>query len=128
MKPFIQDGHTLVLRAVRAALGDGADSRSFAPGEAGVRMIVESIETTEWASATFVGQRHRLELRLEGGEEAVTSALDRLERGLPEVEVATGVYFLADAALARYELTLGADAPGEGTIAAIEVEALTIEA
>ena len=113
MKPFIQDGHILALRAVRATLG-----------EATVPMIVEAIETTDWASATFVGARHRLDIRLEGGEDTVAHAVERLVRDLPEADVATNHHFLADAAVTGFDLALG----GAATCAVVTIEALTIEA
>lgn len=44
-------------------------------------LIVESLHTTDWASATFVGAQHRLQLRLQGcppAVEAAAAALDHL--------------------------------------------------
>ena len=113
MKPFIQGGHTLALRAVRTVLGT----------DAGLRLIVETIETVDWASATFVGKRHRCELRVEGAQAAVSAAVERLARELPEVDVATSGYFLADAALDGFALAFD----GEDTVASLTVDALTIE-
>lgn len=122
MKAFIQDGHTLVLRAVRklvAVPGDlGTVERAGAP-----HIIIEAIETRDWASATFVGQQHRLMLRLEGNAGCVADAVERLSAGLAEVDVAAAGYFLADAALEGFNLTLD----GEVAVAEITVEALTIE-
>ncbi len=113
MKPFIQDGHTLALRAVRTLIGEGD----------ALRLIVESIETTDWASATFVGKRHGCDLRIEGGEAGVVAAIDRLRRDLPTIDVAACGYFLADAALEGFALTLD----GARTVASVTVGALTIE-
>jgi len=122
VKAFIQDGHTLVLRAVRklvAVPGDlGTVERAGAP-----HIIIEAIETRDWASATFVGQQHRLMLRLEGNAGCVADAVERLSAGLAEVDVAGAGYFLADAALEGFTLTLD----DEVAVAEITVEALTIE-
>jgi len=113
MKPFIQDGHILALRAMRAALGTTA-----------TRLVIEQIETTDWASATFVGKRHRCDVRIEGAEDAVACAVAQRARDLPEVDVATNAYFLADIAVCGFELVAG----GAEAVAEVTVEALTIEA
>jgi len=110
VKPFIQDGHTLALRAVRTLIGDKAS------------LVVEAITTTDWASATFVGKHHHCELRIEGLRGKVSTAIDRLTRSLSEVEVSASGYFLADCALVTFDVSL----EGEG-VATIVVEALTIE-
>lgn len=110
MKPFIQDGHILVLRAVRALIGSNP------------RLVVEAIATVDWASATFVGKRHQCELRIEGDAQEIADALDRLARELPEVDVAACGHFLADCLLNRVELSRNA----EETVAALTIEALTI--
>lgn len=111
MKPFIQDGHTLVLRAVRALIGTDT------------RLIVEAIATVDWASATFVGKRHRCELRIEGPGPNVARALDGLSARLREIDVAACGHFLADCVLDRVIMVPGADE----AVAEIVVEALTIE-
>lgn len=122
MKPFIQDGHTLVLRAVRKLVaipgGTNAVERADAP-----RLVIEAIETHDWASATFVGQRHMFALRLEGDARLVADAVERLKAGLAEVDVVGAGHFLADAELETCKLTRS----GEVTIAELTVEALTIE-
>ena len=110
MKPFIQDGHILVLRAVRALIGSNA------------RIVVEAIATVDWASATFVGKRHHCELRIEGDEQEITDALDLLARELSEVDVAASGHFLADCVLDGVEVSRSAEA----TVAALTIEALTI--
>lgn len=122
MKPFIQDGHTLALRAVRklVAASCAADTASGA-GEP--RLVIECIETIDWASVTFVGKRHMLDLRLEGAGEAVTRAVERLAADLPEVDVEGAGWFLADAGLDNFEVVLDHSV----AVARIRVAALTIE-
>lgn len=110
MKPFIQDGHILVLRAVRALIGTNT------------RLVVEAIATVDWASATFVGKRHCCEFRVEGPERDVADALDRLARDLPETDVAACGHFLADCVLDAAKISRGPD----GAVAEIVIEALTI--
>lgn len=122
MKPFIQDGHSLVLRAVRKLIAvPGAIDAS--ERDAPPRMVIEAIETRDWASATFVGQQHTLSLRLEGDCASVGEAVERLSAGLAEVDVSGAGYFLADAALETFTSTL----EGDGMVAELRIEALTIE-
>lgn len=113
MKPFIQDGHILALRAIRAVVGS----------ESAARIVVEAIETRDWASATFVGKRHELAVRIEGDETVVCDAIARIERDLPGADVSATRFFLADIALGEYSVTLA----GADSAAAIAVNALTIE-
>lgn len=49
-------------------------------------LVVESITSRPWSSATFDGERHRFELRLLGDAHAVGEGLDRLIEQLPEAE------------------------------------------
>ncbi len=113
MKPFIQDGHILALRAIRAAIGSGSAAR----------IVVEAIETRDWASATFVGKRHALALRIEGSEASVCAAIERIARDLDQTDVTATRFFLADIALGEYSVTLA----GADSTAAIAIDALTIE-
>lgn len=110
MRPFTSDGHLLPLRAVRAAMGAGAPE-----------MVLEEVVTTEWASATFVGRRHRIAVRLEGAPGIVLQAVERLRVGLAGADVATDLHFLADAELTDVHLE------SDGGVAAVVVDALTIE-
>lgn len=49
-------------------------------------LVVESVTSRPWSSATFDGERHRFELRLHGSAAAVGDALDRLIALLPDAE------------------------------------------
>jgi hypothetical protein len=66
-----------------------------------------------WASVTFTGARHRLEIRLP------TCALAMFEDGLEEAEFALRGHLLADIAIA--------DSRTEGDTTVLGIEALTIE-
>lgn len=75
---------------------------------------VRAVETRSWASATFAGARHRLEVRLPSA-----AAVDAFEAGLGEAEFSLRGHLLADIAVA------GRREVGAGMM--LEVEALTIE-
>lgn len=59
-------------------------------------LVIEAIRSVDWASATFVGERHEFDLRLEGDAAAVTAALTILETGLSESEIPLGRAFVAE--------------------------------
>jgi hypothetical protein len=75
-----------------------------------------SATSRDWASALFVGARHRLTIAIQG-EEALQRA-DRLSRELGEIDLAMRGGFVADiAVLAQFE----------GDVAVLAIEVLTIE-
>ncbi|QJU58022.1 hypothetical protein HL653_09625 [Sphingomonas sp. AP4-R1] len=88
-----------LVEALAARGGDGA--------------VVRARPSHDWASATFAGARHRLEIRLPA------EAADAFARGLGEAEFSLRGHLLADIAI----VDRGA-ADGE---VLLEVEALTIE-
>ena len=59
-------------------------------------LIVEEARTIDWASLTFVGQRHVLDLRIEGEVADVAAALAQVEAGLADTEFSITGHFLAD--------------------------------
>lgn len=59
-------------------------------------LVIETIVSNDWASATFVGARHQLDLRLDGAPAAVATALAALVAGLPELEFAIAGHIVAE--------------------------------
>ncbi len=59
-------------------------------------LIIEDIRSVDWASLTFVGERHEFDLRLEGESGAVTEAMARIEATLGDCEFALAGRFLAE--------------------------------
>jgi hypothetical protein len=67
-------------------------------------LIVEEIETVDWASATFIGARITLHLRLEGPALRVSAAFAALEERLADWEFRVAGQIVADIELdARHE-------------------------
>ncbi len=64
------------------------------PGMVGV----EPLSRRDWASATFLGERHRLRISLAGA--GAEMAADRFIAGLNDDEFDLGAHFVASAALA----------------------------
>lgn len=121
MRRFIDDGHSLALRALRKCIGtETTGAATTAPPH----LVIEEISSRDWASATFVGQHHQIDLRLEGGASAVISAAEAVRARIGTMEVEGGDKFLAEAAVTHCALS----ASGAGAAARITIEALTLEA
>ena len=59
-------------------------------------VVIEEIRSTDWASVTFVGQRHMFDLRLDGEADAVAAAMVRLVDALPEHDIPIAGHFIAE--------------------------------
>ncbi len=108
MRSLSHDATSALLRAVRG---------SFA-----IPVTVEEVRSRAWASATFVGARHELRLRLEGehaGPEASAFAA-----AAHAAEFALNGHIVADLHLAGEER--GA-LPGGQPFVRLTIEALTVE-
>lgn len=109
MHPLSNDATTALLRALHARLGE-------------CDIAFEEISSRSWASATFVGARHELILRLDG-DRAGTIA-DAFANGLEEAEFQLRGHILADIALAGRETCVD---PREMPGVRLRIEALTVE-
>lgn len=87
----------LALHLVRA-VADEAGAATIA-GAASAQLIVEELVTRDWASATFTGALHRLDLRLDGPAASVAQACDRLQAGLSTRDIPLPGHFVAEIAL-----------------------------
>lgn len=87
-------------------------------------MIVEAIRADDWASLTFVGQRHEFDLRLEGEAGAVAAALAVLEAELAESEIPLAGTFVAEIRVAAGECR-ALDDPTQ-VVRELRIEALSI--
>lgn len=81
---------------------------------AGCPVRVTTSSLTPWASATFAGARHHLQLEADENE-----ALDRWLADLPEADLPTRGCLVADMVVQSVHRASG--------IATIEIEALTVE-
>ena len=62
-------------------------------------MIVEDIQSTDWASITFSGHRHVLDLRLEGESDVVAATIVRLADEIGTVDLPIAGHFVAEIAV-----------------------------
>ena len=114
MKVMLSNAQAPLLRAIQHVL---VKALTYDLGRS-TAIIVEAAVSEEWASATFVGERHRLELRLEpnfasgtaAGQDAsndgslsglpacaaVMNTMAELAMRMPEVEIEIPGHFVAD--------------------------------
>lgn len=85
-------------------------------------LVVENATTRPWSSATFVGERHRLDLRLHGDSECIGAALDRLVELLPDAEFELPGQIVAEAKLTA----LRVDPDPAVAALALTIEVLTV--
>ncbi len=65
----------------------------------GVALVVEEIQSRDWASATFAGETHRFALRLEGVGDAVAAAAAALAASIGESDIPMAGHFVAEIAV-----------------------------
>ena len=132
MRPLTRDAHRPLMQALRQIVGLGdtvagltakLDARPPSPATPPL-MLVESIGSEPWASATFVGQTHWIELQLEGHGDAVAATCRRLEAELGEAEFDVAGHIVADVAV---EAALPVTAANGITSCNLRLEILTIE-
>lgn len=85
-------GHvaTAILREIGAIARIGDDNRQKP------MLVVEEVRSTDWASLTFVGQRHEFDLRLDGEADAVAAAMVRLGEDLADADIPMAGHFIAE--------------------------------
>jgi len=107
MRPLTRDAHRPLIAALRKLIGSSDNLAALIGGGEGrpptavspLLLIVESLGCEPWASATFVGQTHWLEVRLEGHPQAVETACRALESQLADAEFDVCGTIVADVAV-----------------------------
>jgi 3,4-dihydroxy-2-butanone 4-phosphate synthase len=84
------------------------------------RILLTELRSTDWQSLTFIGEQHRIRLRIPAPDSAATAA--KLVNGLEDSEFSLPGHLVADIALDG-ELEHRPD----GSVA-LAIEALTVEA
>ena len=83
------------------------------------RILLMDVDSSDWQSLTFAGERHRLELRVQGPDSG--PATERMTAGLEDAEFSIPGVLVADIAVARPPKRAF-----DGTME-LTIEALTIE-
>ena len=129
MRALFTDAHARLIRAVREAIaadlwiGRWLLCDPLDPG-AGPSLVIEDFASEPWASLTFAGMRHQLDIRLRGTIQDVETAYDRLLAVMVEPDIMIPGHFLADVQLVE---SIAEIRPDGGMDLAIQFEALTIE-
>lgn len=122
MRMMMRDAHAMLLRAVREILVE--DPLLAAPLAEGLQpLVVEGLASEAWASATFSGQRHRLDLRLTGSPERMEAARRAIAARLCGAEFDLKGHIVADMALVASDTSRH----GELESCSMSFEALTVE-
>lgn len=114
------------LEAAAALLPDPdcAPSSEWPEPDARPVLVIEELCETPWASLTFSGTRHRLDLRLHGSVQAVEEAVDALRAWTDEPDPVPGGHFLAEVQVTETAREVG----GCGRmLLCLRLDALTIE-
>ena len=85
-------------------------------------LVVEAASVRPWSSATFDGERHRLDLRLLGSAVEVGDGLERLMAGLADLDFGLTGQIVAEAKL----LAVGVDPDPLVVALTLAIEVLTV--
>jgi hypothetical protein len=105
----------LPMSAAASALLRALIARS---GVARDRILLTEIQSVDWRSLTFTGERHHIGLRVTGGDSHCV--VDRMVGGLEDAEFSIPGVVVADIAL------LGAPQRGLDRATSLKIEALTV--
>lgn len=124
MRAGLTDPHIRLLRRMREWIS--ADPWFVNWQEAGGRpsLSIESFDSEPWASLTFTGTRHSLDVRLDGAGSDVEQALAHLQDSLPDTDLGLTGHFLAEIQITETETEISEDGR---TSLCLRLEALTIE-
>ncbi len=123
MRMTINDGHGALLRGLRRLMESDALLAPLLADRQIPSLTVEGLHSEPWASATFTGQRHKLDLKLRGEGTQLEAARERLVAQLGEADLDLRGHVLVDLSLA--EATTCSEA-GEA-FCRLSFEALTVE-
>lgn len=124
MRMSLQGANAGLLRAVRAMITEHPELERWAADAPRPSLVVESFESSPWASLTFSGMRHQMEFRIEGVESSVARVRTMLCERLDEPDLALPGHFIADTELSD----VGCHFREDGTMSlCLRLQTLTIE-
>ena len=135
MRASLTDAHVRLLRGIREVIAQDERLagwlahpfdlvRDDTPARRAQGLVIENFESEPWASLTFTGMRHRLDVRLSGEEAHVADAYDRLKALLADPPLHLPGHFVAELELID---SLGEIRPDGQMDLVVRIEALTIE-
>lgn len=124
MRLQLTDVHVRLLRGIRVLIAADPQLAQWLDDRDGPRLVIEGFDSEPWASLTFSGTRHRLDIRLQGLRAEIGVASTRLRALLEEPDLVLPGHFLAEIEVVESIAEIHQD--GLMSVA-IQVEALTIE-
>ncbi|WP_199553609.1 hypothetical protein [Sandaracinobacteroides hominis] len=124
MRAGLTDPHIRLLRRMREWISTDPWFVDWRDRGGKPSLAIESFDSAPWASLTFSGMRHVLDVRLDGAGTDVEQALAQLREQLPETDLGIAGHFLAEIQVVETALEIGEDGR---TSLCLRVEALTIE-
>jgi hypothetical protein len=109
--------HAAVMRAITRIAGAALPDRQKPV------LIVEDIRSQDWASVTFIGATHAIDLRLEGDADVVAAANRCLISEIAEHDIPVAGQIVADIAVTLSSVAAGA---GDSIAHSLTVNLLTI--
>lgn len=95
MRPMISDAQGGILRAICDFFEKDQSARDYPS------VVVEAASSESWASVTFTGHRHHLELSFEGGG---VERVDSLMQMLTSAELVVPGHIVVDIAMIAHEI------------------------
>lgn len=126
MRNLLTDAHMRLLRAMRSVIAADRWLEPWIEGDpqAGASLVIEDFSSEPWASLTFSGMRHCIDIRLRGQRMDVENAYARLRSLMLEPELDLPGHFLAEIELVHTIRETGTDG---SLMLSLRYEALTIE-
>jgi hypothetical protein len=124
MRSRLSDPQAQLLRVLRTRVGPDPWIATPGASDGPPALVLESFEAEPWASLTFSGMRHSVELRLDGATGAVDTVHDDLALWALEPECGLAGHFLAELQITE---TAREVRDGGRMSLSLRLEALTIE-
>jgi len=123
MRLQLTDVHVRLLRGLRGLIASDPRLARWLDDSEGPSLVIEGFDSEPWASLTFTGTRHRLDVRLQGPHDEVEAASAQLRALLTEPDLSLPGHFLAEIEVVESIAEINQD----GLMGlAIQIEALTI--
>ena len=87
-------------------------------------LVIEDVQSTEWASLTFVGERFVFILRIDGDPAAAAAAVAAIEQRLGDLELSVPGHFIAEIRIVPSPVAASSDLDAGGWL--FRVEALVL--
>jgi hypothetical protein len=124
MRAQVKGANAALMRALRARLDALADEAAgLAALQSPLDLVLEDFEEAPWASLTFCGARHWVDVRIEGRSQEMDMVQEGLRRWQEQADTLLPGHFLAEMQLVETRR----ERMGERFVLGFRIEALTVE-